>query len=107
MGYLPDLAGTAAWIPFTAVSEAIMDVLFRSESPPLALNLAHPRPSRWTNIINAIRRAIIETRRPTSNADLRLVPFSKWFAQLEEVAQTANEETLQSIVRVLFVFFIW
>jgi thioester reductase-like protein len=101
MGSFPDSAGTASWIPFTAVSDAITDTLFYHNIPPLALNVVHPRPAKWTSIVSAIRDAVKETTKAASEADLPLIPFSQWYAQLEAAAQTASEKTLQDVVCVL------
>ena len=98
MGPFPDLAGTASWIPFTAVSDAITDTLFNTDVPPLALNVVHPRPAKWTSIMSAIREAVKEVIKVAGDAYLPLVPFSQWFGQLEDAAQTANEMTLQNMV---------
>jgi thioester reductase-like protein len=101
MGSFPNLAGTASWIPFTAVSDAITDTLFHHNIPPLALNVVHPRPAKWTSIISAIRDAVKETTKAVTEADLPLIPFSQWYAELEVAAQTASEKTLQDMVCVL------
>jgi hypothetical protein len=45
-----------------------------------------------------VREAVVEKVQADSDTDFRLVPFSKWFSRLEETAQTASEETLQSMV---------
>jgi thioester reductase-like protein len=101
MGLFPDLAGTAAWVPVTAVSDAVTDVLFHSDIPPLALNIVHPCPTKWTNIISPIRKMVIETTHDGEGDVSPLVPFSQWFAHLEASARTADKETLQNIVCII------
>jgi thioester reductase-like protein len=97
MGVFPDLAGTVAWLPVTAVSAAITDVLLNSDPPPLALNIVHPYPVKWTTIMSAMCNEI--TKVAAVNRDgIRLIPFASWFSQLERAAQTTREETLHNMV---------
>lgn len=76
-----------------AVSQAILDVAFSKEVPPIALNLVHPRPVEWNTIIASILEALAQ-----DNAHLDVVPFQKWFSLLETRAKTAKDEDIIAIV---------
>ncbi|KAF9058549.1 putative aminoadipate reductase [Rhodocollybia butyracea] len=90
LGILPDATGIVSWLPTEAVAGAILDVAFTSESPPLAMNLVHPKPVSWTNIMRMIRESLISTKNLGLEA-LPLVSFKSWVKALEDTANTSPQ----------------
>ncbi|KAG2076578.1 hypothetical protein BDR04DRAFT_1068074 [Suillus decipiens] len=95
LGALPEAKGLVSWLPPHAISNAILDVAFAEEEPPIVMNLVHPRPVVWRALIEPIADALVE-RKATSHA-LPLVPFSEWLEKLELSAKDFNEETMERI----------
>ncbi|KAG2366971.1 acetyl-CoA synthetase-like protein [Suillus spraguei] len=95
LGALPEAKGLVSWIPPHAISNAILDVAFAEEEPPIVMNLVHPRPVVWRALMQPIADALVE-HKVTSDA-LPLVPFSEWLEKLELSAKDFNEETMKRI----------
>ncbi|KAG6852620.1 putative secondary metabolism biosynthetic enzyme [Blastosporella zonata] len=95
LGLLPDTPGTASWLGADTISATIVDVALSTHSTPFprALNLVHPRPVQQSSIIGSIRDAIAELL----GHNLKLVPFSEWFAMVEERASDATAETWATV----------
>ncbi|KAG1799974.1 putative aminoadipate reductase, partial [Suillus variegatus] len=94
-GVSPSLWKFVSWIPPHAVSNAILDVAFAEEVPPIAVNLVHPRPTAWKTLMQPITDALVE--RKVTNYPLPLVPFSEWLEKLESSAKDLSEETMERI----------
>ncbi|KAG2076580.1 putative aminoadipate reductase [Suillus decipiens] len=95
LGALPEAKGLVSWIPPHAISNAILDVAFAEEEPPIVMNLVHPRPVVWRALMEPIAEALVK-HKATSHA-LPLVPFSEWLEKLELSAKDFNEETMKRI----------
>ncbi|KAG2068654.1 putative aminoadipate reductase [Suillus decipiens] len=104
LGALPEAKGLVAWIPPHAISNAILDVAFAEEEPPIAVNLVHPRPIVWRALMQPIADALAE-HKVTSNP-LPLVPFSEWLEKLELRAKDLSEETIRRIPAIKLLNFI-
>ncbi|KAG1744621.1 putative aminoadipate reductase [Suillus paluster] len=85
LGALPEAQWLLTWIPPHAVSNAILDVAFAEEKPPVAVNLVHPRPITWGAVMRPIADAM--ARYKVTSIPLPLVPFSKWLEKLESSAK--------------------
>ncbi|KIK67018.1 hypothetical protein GYMLUDRAFT_37049 [Collybiopsis luxurians FD-317 M1] len=97
LGMLPDAHGVVSWAPMDAISEAILNVAFSPEQPPVVVNLVHASPKSWRYVITALRKAIISTKQLDGDA-LPLVSLQKWTAALEERSKHATtEETANDI----------
>ncbi|EPQ57831.1 acetyl-CoA synthetase-like protein [Gloeophyllum trabeum ATCC 11539] len=98
---LPDSQGTVSWLPMQAVARTVLDVGLAAGEPPLAVNVVHPRPVKWTDIMVAIRKALGH-----SSESLALVSFSEWVSRLEKRAAKAetNGHGLVPAVRLLEFF---
>ncbi|KAG6810396.1 putative NRPS-like protein biosynthetic cluster [Tricholoma furcatifolium] len=92
LGALPSATGLVSWLPMHAVSKAIIDVAFSSKELPQALNVVHPRPIQWNEVINSIKIALEEER-----GSLDVVPFQEWFSLLEKRSRNASDSELKSI----------
>ncbi|KAF9265405.1 acetyl-CoA synthetase-like protein [Marasmius fiardii PR-910] len=84
MGVLPDAAGVVSWIPSHIVSSTILDVAFAAEHE-LAVNLVHPRPVKWTEVMKEIKEALEEFG--IAKSGLKVVPYKEWFTLLEKKAE--------------------
>ncbi|KAG6374188.1 hypothetical protein JVT61DRAFT_4841 [Boletus reticuloceps] len=84
-----------SWLPPHGVSDAILDVAFAHEEPPLAVNLVHPRPSAWKSIMQPISEALYQKHLTPSR--LPLIPFTEWVERLEEQAANTTEENAQRV----------
>ncbi|KAJ3780134.1 hypothetical protein GGU10DRAFT_391349 [Lentinula aff. detonsa] len=95
LNILPKAIGVTSWIPLDAVAEAILDVAFVKESPPLTINLVHPYPTTWNSIMEAIRESLTQNKGLSSDA-LQLVPFNEWYAALREADARGPAERVAS-----------
>ncbi|KAG1821535.1 uncharacterized protein BJ212DRAFT_903805 [Suillus subaureus] len=84
-----------SWIPPHAISNAILDVAFAAEEPPIVVNLVHPRPTAWKTLIQPIAEAMVEHK--ITSSPLPFVPFSEWLERLESSAKDVSEETMKRI----------
>lgn len=78
-----------------AVCQAIVDIAFTAEVPPLALNLVHPQPVPWNDIFRAIATSLGDVKH---EAPLPLIPIRDWVARLDKVATSTEEGDMQKIV---------
>ncbi|KAG1853286.1 acetyl-CoA synthetase-like protein [Suillus tomentosus] len=95
LGALLEAKGFVSWIPPHAVSNAILDVAFAEEEPPIAVNLVHPRPTAWKTLMQPIADALVE--RKVTSYPLPPVPFSEWLEKLESNTKDLSEETMKRI----------
>ncbi|KAJ7045248.1 putative aminoadipate reductase [Mycena alexandri] len=88
LGNFPsDPSGVVAWLPSEAVSQAIVDAALSIEKPPFAINLVHPRPIRWDEVISTMARTV----------QLPLVPFADWVQQIQDRSVGAAAEEIENI----------
>lgn len=84
-----------------AVAEAIIDVGLSSDRglPPPAINLVHPHPIPWSQMIRDVRRALVEVKQLDAAGDtLPLVPFRKWLEALEKRVSADSAEVGNRLV---------
>ncbi|KZP04710.1 NAD(P)-binding protein, partial [Athelia psychrophila] len=89
LGALPDAQGVASWLPMDVVAQAVLDVALSEQPPSIALNIVHPRPSQWSTVITSVANALY--RAGVADHHLPLVPFTEWFARLEQRSKAADE----------------
>ncbi|KNZ74034.1 Linear gramicidin synthase subunit D [Termitomyces sp. J132] len=92
LGALPNATGLISWLPMHTVSKAILDVAFSSEKFPVAINLVHPRPIQWSEVIDALKAVLVKDGFP-----LRVVSFQEWFSLLEKRSKNASDADIQAI----------
>ena len=80
-----------------AVSRVILDIAFGKERPPIALNLVHPRPVEWKDVMIPVGEAVVRQRKLGINA-LRTVSFQEWFSLIEKHTKSASEDNIRDIV---------
>jgi hypothetical protein len=93
-----------SWTPMDAVSNCILELIFRNERLPPVLNVVHPRPTDWNTVIELIRDALVLKKQ--FNSPLALISFQEWFYILEAHAKAANQENENElrIVRLISFF---
>lgn len=79
-----------------AVSQAILDVAWSPEPSTFALNLVHPRPISWNQMLSFINEAmvtegVVGSRIPT-------IPYQAWCNLLEKHAAESSEDVLKDVV---------
>jgi len=104
IGILPDAIGVVSWLPMDAVSDAILDIGFSVEQPPIAVNIVHPRSVAWTAVMQNLRKILIQEKGLDSDA-LQIVPYSHWLSKLEDHAKAPSEEDLRNVPGVKLVDF--
>ena len=86
----------ASWLPPHAVSDAIVDVAFAEEEPPLAVNLVHPRPIAWKKLMQPIAEVVYQQHLTSSL--LPLIPFGQWVTRLNACAVDTREANIKRVV---------
>lgn len=86
-----------------AVARIVLDVTFAKDPPPAALNVVHPRPVPWNQIMHAISDALYA--RSTTKDRMPLVSLGEWVERVEDHLKNANGRKLNinDIVNVCFV----
>ncbi|KZT22888.1 acetyl-CoA synthetase-like protein [Neolentinus lepideus HHB14362 ss-1] len=97
LGCLPDAQGVSTWLTSEVVAQTVLDTAFASEPPPSALNVVHPRPVPWTNLVEGVRVALVEIVDHGKSEPLPLVPFKQWIQLLEKKAAGATESDMKAI----------
>lgn len=77
------------------VAGTILDVALGSVSPP-TINVVHPRPNTFDNIISAVGDALVSEKITTEK--LPLIPIQEWFSLLETQATGATDDDIKTIV---------
>ncbi|KAJ7715960.1 acetyl-CoA synthetase-like protein [Mycena metata] len=98
LGNFPsDPSGVVAWLPPEAIAQAIIDVgVLGAGKPPFAINLVHPRPIAWDEVISSM----------AGTAHLPLVPFAEWVQQLQDRSLGSTAKDIEDIPAIkLLAFF--
>ncbi|KAG6900035.1 putative secondary metabolism biosynthetic enzyme, partial [Termitomyces sp. T159_Od127] len=81
LGALPCATGVISWMPMHTVSKTILEIAFSADKLPEAINLVHPSPVRWNDVIDALKAewfSLLEKRaRNASNTDTQAIPAVK------------------------------
>lgn len=85
-----------SWLPLDVVAKCTLDVAFSKEQPPPVLNLWHPRPVPWNDLMGAVGSAL---SRQTGRR-IPLVTFSEWVSILDQRARNPSTRDLQKIVSI-------
>ncbi|KAH9946535.1 hypothetical protein B0H21DRAFT_822721 [Amylocystis lapponica] len=88
LGSFPELGGVVSWIPMDAVARAIVDASL-AEDAPVLVNVTHPRPVPFTDILTAISDAL--------GRNIPFEPLKSWVAKLKHVADGASVGDLETI----------
>ncbi|KAF5372278.1 hypothetical protein D9757_009652 [Collybiopsis confluens] len=104
LGMLPNATGVVSWIPMDAVSDALLDVGFSTERPPMAVNVVHPRPVPWTSVVQKLRTILIREKQLAPDA-LRIVPYKQWLAKVEDYAKSPTEADFNNVPAIKLVDF--
>ncbi|KAG6809597.1 hypothetical protein H0H92_015617 [Tricholoma furcatifolium] len=88
MGVLPDLKGIASWIPMDVAAAAIVDAALAVNPSPPSLNLVHPQPIAWKELMIFFQASISEAL----GRNLEIVPLAEWMALVERKAKAATKK---------------
>ena len=96
--FVAEVVKVTSWLPPHAVSDAILDVAFADEEPPIAVNVVHPRPIAWVSLMQPMSEAVY--RKDLTSSPLPLIGFSQWVARLNEraVAESMSEANIRRLV---------
>ncbi|KAH8103378.1 hypothetical protein BXZ70DRAFT_1055180, partial [Cristinia sonorae] len=93
LGCLPDLPGDVSWFAMDTICHTILDVLHLHErrNLPELMNVVHPRPTPWHNIMEDLNDAF------GLGNSLPLIPFEQWTTKVEEMAVNPTGSDLQDV----------
>ncbi|KAF8899601.1 hypothetical protein CPB84DRAFT_1847624 [Gymnopilus junonius] len=89
LGRLPAANGVVSWIQMDAVSASVLDLVFFDEAYPRAINVLHPKPVHWNDIMSHIADALAKEKQTSPSP---FVPFSEWISLLEDRAKSGSQE---------------
>ncbi|KAJ3517676.1 hypothetical protein NLJ89_g350 [Agrocybe chaxingu] len=95
LGALPHAQGMVSWVSMDATAQTILDVAFAKQQPPFALNLVHPRPIKWEEVMGAISSELMVVSGSTT--PLPLIPFHEWVKKVEEKAKSPVADDFEKI----------
>lgn len=90
LGFLPHLPGVVSWIPADAVAQAVADFVLTPTALPEVVNVVHPRPVPWDDVIQGVNHALAK--------ELPVVPFGEWLKAVEKVEVEGRAEDLGRVV---------
>ncbi|KAF4610095.1 hypothetical protein D9613_010628 [Agrocybe pediades] len=100
---LPSMVGVSSWLPMHGVAQSIVDIALSQTPNPPALNLVHPRPVPFNDLISAINDALVEER--VLFDTLPVLTFQEWFSVLEGRASAQNEDDLTDVPAIKLIDF--
>ncbi|KAF7985842.1 hypothetical protein HWV62_526 [Athelia sp. TMB] len=95
LGALPDTQGVASWLPVDVVSQAILDIALSNQAPTIALNIVHPKPSRWSDLVRSVADALHHMG--ITKEAVPLIPFREWLGLLEKRSAGADAVDMAEI----------
>ena len=75
------------------VAHIMADLMFSKTPLPPSLNVAHPRPIPWSQMIKYVQ---VSLKRVTYR-DLRIIPFHEWMLRLEAAALQSSVDARDSV----------
>lgn len=85
-----------SWIPVDTVAKAIMGIVSSSKTTPMVMNLTHPRPIAWKQVVSLVATALL--KQGIIEQALPLIPFHEWVYLLEKFAVNSTAEDLVATV---------
>ena len=73
-----------------AVASVASDFVCSSEKWPTLVNVVHPRPITWRNVMSDINANL--------KRQLKLVPFNEWLTALETIAAKGTVQDVERLV---------
>ncbi|KAJ3543082.1 hypothetical protein NM688_g5900 [Phlebia brevispora] len=89
LGCLPRMKGPVAWVPLDAIGQMYIDVLVSPDTLPQVVNVVHPRPTTWTEVLDGIREEL--------GGHLPFVSLDEWVAKLDALPAEVSNDELQRI----------
>jgi hypothetical protein len=66
------------WVPADTVAGAVVDLIHTEGKLPISLNISHPRPIPWKDMMQFFSRAFAEE----GYHEISIVPWSEWMEEL-------------------------
>ncbi|KXN81584.1 L-aminoadipate-semialdehyde dehydrogenase large subunit [Leucoagaricus sp. SymC.cos] len=104
LGGLPSAPGVISWLPMDKAAQSILDLCFTKEKIPFAVNLMHPRPVAWNQVIEAIQGALVDLL-GIDPASLLMIPLPEWIEQLSAKAKDSTPDDLKKIPAIKLIEF--
>ncbi|KAL1660005.1 hypothetical protein GGF50DRAFT_130616 [Schizophyllum commune] len=101
LGVLSSDEQPVAWLPMDVVAHIMADLMFSKTPLPPSLNVAHPRPILWSQMIKYVRVSL----KRMAHRDLRIIPFHEWMLRLEAAALQSSVDARDSRDTKLLWFF--
>ena len=79
-----------SWIPLDAIGSMYLDLLTSDETLPSVINVVHPRPTTWKEMLHGIWEEL--------GASLPFVTLEEWVKRLDALPTAVSNEELQKIV---------
>ncbi|KAF8655498.1 hypothetical protein AX16_003028 [Volvariella volvacea WC 439] len=95
LGVLPSSPGVVSWLPMNTVATTIRDVIFSRKEPPKTINVVHPHPIPWDDVIGYINDALVD--QGVVKPRLPVIPFEDWVDRLEQHAAAPTDEVFNAI----------
>jgi hypothetical protein len=81
-----------AWVEPAIVAQAVIDVALGEPTTSPALNITHPRPIHWSDMISYVLRALRDHQ--IVQTTMSLVSFREWYSMLKERNDVSNMSDL-------------
>ncbi|TFK33793.1 hypothetical protein BDQ12DRAFT_727427 [Crucibulum laeve] len=86
------------WVPMGTAAQAVLEVATSVDAPPVTLNLVHPRPISWKDMIELVRYEMAQLN-SIDAASFRLIRFDEWMECLEKHSTVGlDEDTFHRIL---------
>lgn len=74
----------------------MVELILSSDRAPDLLNVVHPRPALWSDVLGAINSAL--------GTQLPSVPYAQWLAKLEALGAHAGSAQLEAVVSHIYIY---
>ena len=90
MAYADAALQPVSWVPLDAIGKMYIDLLFRDAQLPQLVNVVHPRPTSWSEILNGLSSEL---------GNLPIIPLTEWVGRLEARSTHAGAHDIDDVVR--------
>ena len=84
---------TISWIPADVVANTYVDLVLSEGSLPTTLNLVHPHPVKWQDVVRSLNSAL-------GKHPLDVIPYADWLAKVEDLP--VNSLNIERFVSICF-----
>lgn len=76
-------------MPLDAIGRMYIDLLFPDAQLPQLVNVVHPRPTSWSEILNGLSSEL---------GNLPIIPLTEWVSRLEAKSTHAGAHDINDVV---------